>query len=62
MNGARRESKFLPRLVVGLGFVVLAYVIAAVSFCYDHLHPPATPNGDPSDYPPLTDSKAKDAG
>jgi len=41
--------------------MALAFVVAAISSCYDHLHPPATPGGDPSDYPPLTDSKA-DAG
>lgn len=57
----KRESKFLSRAAVAIFFVALAYVGAAVLSCYDHLHPPATPGGDPSDFPPLTDSKA-DAG
>lgn len=57
-----RPASFLRRLVVLVAFVAFAYVVAAVSSCYDHLHPPATPGGNPADYPPLTDSKAKDAG
>jgi len=57
----RRESKLLPRTAVAVFVMALAFVVAAISSCYDHLHPPATPGGDPSDYPPLTDSKA-DAG
>lgn len=49
---------------VFLGFATIAvmYAMAALLSCYDRLHPPATPGGDPSDYPPLTDSKKVDGG
>ena len=38
--------------------LTLIYIGTGVLSCYDHLHPPATPGGDPSNYPPLTDDKA----
>lgn len=38
--------------------MALVYAGTGVLSCYDHLHPPATPGGNPADFPPLTDSKA----
>lgn len=52
-------SKRIIRWAIAMALI---YLGAAAISCYDHLHPPATPGGDPSDYPPLTDSKAGGAG
>lgn len=46
--------------------LVMAFVVAVAGVlgfcCYDHLHPPATPGGNPADLPPIWDSKKLDAG
>jgi hypothetical protein len=49
------------KVLYAAGTVAVMYAMAALLSCYDHLHPPVTPGGDPTQYPPLTDSKA-DAG
>jgi len=50
------------RLIMWATAMALTYLGAAAISCYDHLHPPATPDGNPANYPPLTDSKAGGAG
>jgi hypothetical protein len=49
------------RLIRWLVVMVIIYAGTALGSCYDHMHPPVTPDGNPADYPPLTDSKAAGA-
>lgn len=51
----------LRKVLWAAATVAVMYASAALLSCYDRVHPPVTPGGNPADVPPLTDSR-RDAG